>query len=192
MAKKKKKKNEWIDWVKALLIAVLVAFVVRMFLFAPIVVDGPSMLPNLHDRNQIIVNKVVYRLHEPERFDVVVFHASEKKDFIKRVVGLPGEHIEMENDTLYVDGEAVDEPYLDEEKSELGDSPAPLTDDFTLEDLPGEYDVIPDGHVLVLGDNRKNSTDSRRLGVIPIDSIVGKASFVYWPLNDLEWLNIKE
>src|SRR5699024_1347860 len=158
MAKKKKKKKEWTDWVKALLIEVLVAFVGRMFLFVPIVVDAPGMFPILNTRIEMIVNKVVYRLHEPERFDVVVFHASEKKDFIKRVVGLPGEHIEMENDTLYVDGEAVDEPYLDEEKSELGDSPAPLTDDFTLEDLPGEYDVIPDGHVLVLGDNRKNST----------------------------------
>lgn len=189
---KKKKKNEWLDWIKALLIAVLVAFVVRMFLFAPIVVDGPSMLPNLHDRNQIIVNKVVYRLHEPERSDIVVFHASRKKDFIKRVVGLPGEHIEMKNDTLYINGEAVDEPYLKEEKKELKDSPAPLTDDFTLEELPGKYDVIPDDHVLVLGDNRKNSTDSRRLGVIPIDSIVGKASFVYWPLQDLEWLHTKE
>jgi len=188
----KKKKSEWLDWIKAILIAVLIAFIVRMFLFAPIVVDGPSMQPNLHDRDQIIVNKLSYRLHDPERFDIVVFHASSKKDFIKRVIGLPGEHVEVKNDTLYINGEAVQEPFLKESKAEMKNSAAPLTSDFTLEELPGEYDVIPDDHVLVLGDNRKNSTDSRMLGVIPTDSIVGKASVIYWPFDRIEWLHSKK
>lgn len=186
-----KKKNEWWDWIKALLIAVLVAVVVRMFLFAPIVVDGPSMEPNLHDRDQIIVNKFLYRFHDPERFDIVVFHVSRQKDFIKRVIGLPGEHVAMENDTLYINGEPVEESFMNERKANNNDA-TPLTGDFTLEELPGEYDVIPDDHVLVLGDNRENSTDSRSIGVIPIDSIVGKAHFIYWPLNRLEWLHEKE
>lgn len=190
----KKKKNEWLDWLKAILIAVLVAFVVRMFLFAPIVVDGPSMQPNLHDRDKIIVNKFIYRLHEPERFDIVVFHASREKDFIKRAIGLPGEHVAVKNDTLYINGEAMQEPFLKESKEKIKNSSIPLTGDFTLEELPGNHDVIPDDYILVLGDNRNNSTDSRspKLGLIPIDSIVGKANVIYWPLNRLEWLHTKE
>src|SRR5699024_9867174 len=134
MAKKKKKKNEWWDWLKALLIAVLIAFVVRMFLFAPIVVDGPSMQPNLFDRDQIIVNKLSYRLGEPDRFDIVVFHQSKQKDFIKRVIGLPGEHVAMKNDTLYINDEIVEEPFLEKEKSAMKDASILLTNDFTLQD----------------------------------------------------------
>ncbi|NAP00986.1 signal peptidase I, partial [Halomonas sp. MG34] len=86
MGKQKKKKSEWLDWLKALLIAFGLAFIVRTFLFAPIVVDGPSMLPTLHDRDQMIVNKIGYRFGDPERFEIVVFHASDQKDFIKRVI----------------------------------------------------------------------------------------------------------
>lgn len=186
------KKNEWLDWLKALFIAVLIAFIVRMFLFAPIVVDGPSMQPNLHDRDQMIVNKISYYIHKPERFDIVVFHASRDKDFIKRVIGLPGEHVRVENDTLYINDEEVEEPYLEEGKEAQQDTHAPFTNDFKLEDLPGEYEEIPEDHVLVLGDNRKNSTDSRVTGVIPIDSIVGKAQFTYWPFDRIKWLHTKE
>lgn len=75
----KKKKNEWLEWIKAILLAVGFVFLVRMFLFAPIVVEGPSMLPTLHDRDQMIVNKINYTLGEPDRFDIVVFHAPESK-----------------------------------------------------------------------------------------------------------------
>lgn len=181
----KRKKSEWFEWVKALLIAFALAFIVRTFFFAPIVVDGPSMLTTLHDRDQMIVNKIDYRFNEPERFDIVVFHANDKKDFIKRVVGLPGEHVAVKEDVLYIDGEAVDEPFLDHDTTTPNALP---TNDFTLENLPGEHETIPEGHVLVLGDNRGNSTDSRMLGVIPIDSIVGKTSLIYWPLDRIQML----
>ncbi|AIF43777.1 signal peptidase I [Virgibacillus sp. SK37] len=182
-----KKKNEWFDWLKALLIAFGLAFIVRMFFFAPIVVDGPSMLPTLHDRDQMIVNKFVYRLHEPERFDVVVFHASEEKDFIKRVIGLPGEHVEVSDNNLYIDGDLVEEPFLNQQKKDMKAYQI-LTSDFTLEELPGNHEVIPEGHVLVLGDNRGNSTDSRMLGVIPIDELVGRTSIIYWPFQRIQTL----
>ncbi|MCC2249302.1 MAG: signal peptidase I [Bacillota bacterium] len=183
--RKKEKKNEWLDWLKALLIAFGLAFIVRMFFFAPIVVDGPSMLPTLHDGDQMIVNKFAYHLHEPERFDVVVFHASSKKDFIKRVIGLPGEHVEVIDNVLYINGEEVNEPFLTDQKDSLK-SYQILTNDFSLEDLPGGYDVIPEDHVLVLGDNRGNSTDSRVLGVVSTDQIVGKTDLIYWPFNRMQ------
>ncbi|WP_163971206.1 signal peptidase I [Oceanobacillus halotolerans] len=177
-----KQKNEWFDWIKALLIAFGLAFIVRMFFFAPIVVDGPSMLPTLQDQDQMIVNKFIYQISEPNRFDIVVFHASDQKDFIKRVIGLPGEHIAVEDNILYVDGNEVEEPFLNDLK-ENRKSYQMLTNDFTLEQLPGNHQTIPEGHVLVLGDNRSNSTDSRALGVISIDQVVGKASLIYWPLD---------
>lgn len=172
-----KPKSEWFDWIKVLLIAFALAFIVRMFIVSPIVVDGPSMLPTLHDRDHMIVNKFIYRVSKPKRFDIVIFHATVQKDFIKRIIGLPGEHVMVKDNVLYINGEAVDEPFLDEENVLL------YTDDFNLENLPGSYETVPDGYVFVLGDNRNNSTDSRSLGVIPIDEIVGKASIIYWPLN---------
>ena len=183
----KKKKNEWFEWLKALLVALGVALVVRMFLFAPIIVDGPSMLPTLHDRDQMIVNKYKYYFNEPERFDIVVFHASSQKDFIKRVIGLPGEHVAVIENVLYIDGEPVEESFLPDNQEELSSFQA-VRNDFVLEELPGEYTVIPDGHVLVLGDNRGNSTDSRMLGVIPTDQIVGKASLIYWPFERIQFV----
>ena len=183
----KQKKSEWFDWVKALLIAFALAFIVRTFLFAPIVVDGPSMQPTLHDRDQMIVNKIDYRFNEPDRFDIVVFHADEKKDFIKRVIGLPGEHVAVMDNMLYINGEEVDEPFLSEQNQKSASYQLP-SNDFRLENLPGNFDTIPDGYVLVLGDNRGNSTDSRMLGVIPMDQIVGKTSLIYWPIKRMQML----
>ena len=179
-----KRNSEWIDWVKALLIAFGLAFFVRMFFFAPIIVDGPSMLPTLHDGDQMIVNKFSYNISEPERFDVVVFHASVQKDFIKRIIGLPGEHVEVRDNVLYIDGEEVEEPFLAESKESIFSFQ--LTNDFTLERLPGGHEVIPEDHVFVLGDNRSNSTDSRSIGVIPMDEIVGKTNLIYWPLDRIQ------
>lgn len=179
---KKKKKNEWMEWTKALLLALGLAVIVRMFLFAPIIVDGPSMLPTLQDRDQMIVNKFSYYFKEPDRFDIVVFHASSQKDFIKRVVGLPGEHVAVENDELYIDGEPVEENFL------MKDDPEAFRNDFTLEELPGQYETIPEGYLLVLGDNRANSTDSRMIGLVSMDQVVGKASFIYWPLDRIQFV----
>lgn len=184
----KQKNNEWFDWVKALLAAFVLAFIVRTFLFAPIIVDGPSMQPTLHDRDQLIVNKFIYKIDEPERFDIVVFEASKQKDFIKRVIGLPGEYIEEKNDTLYIDGKEIAEPFLQQQKKQLKPGEE-LTYDFRLEDLPGGYSKIPEGYVLVLGDNRRNSTDSRILGVIPIEKIIGKTSLIYWPFSRMQVLH---
>ena len=116
-----KKKNELWEWTKALLIAVILAAVIRYFLFAPIVVDGLSMMPTLKDQDRMIVNKFSYNIGEPKRFDIIVFHAPEQKDYIKRVIGLPGDTIEYKDDTLFVNGKAYEEPYLDKYKKEVED-----------------------------------------------------------------------
>ncbi|MED3660377.1 signal peptidase I [Ureibacillus sp. FSL K6-8385] len=184
MDKKKKEKNEVWEWTKALVIALLIAVVVRYFLFTPIVVDGESMMPTLKDGDKMIVNKIGYRFGEPKRFDIVVFHAPEGKDYIKRVIGLPGEHIEYKDDQLYINGEPVDEPYLDEYKSQLTEGQ--LTQDFTLQDIDPNMDVIPEGYVFVMGDNRRYSKDSRHIGVISEDDIIGKTSIVFWPLSEMK------
>ncbi|WP_449353955.1 signal peptidase I [Virgibacillus natechei] len=177
-----KQKSEWFDWIKALAVAFLLAFIIRMFFFAPIVVDGPSMLPTLQDKDQMIVNKFIYQIKEPDRFDIVVFHASTQRDFIKRIIGLPGEHVAYENNVLYINGKAVEEPFITKQNGLYQQQ----TNDFILEHLPGEYGRIPEGYVLVLGDNRRNSTDSRMLGVVPMDEIVGKTNLIYWPLDRLQ------
>ncbi|WP_284139931.1 MULTISPECIES: signal peptidase I [unclassified Virgibacillus] len=184
---KAKRKSDWFDWVKALLIAFALAFIVRTFFFTPIIVDGPSMMPTLHNRDQMIVNKFDYRIHEPNRFDIIVFHASNKKDFIKRVIGLPGEHVAVRDNVLYINGEAVEEPFLEEQKQKMKPYQI-LTEDFSLENLPGEYEAIPKDHVLVLGDNRGNSVDSRDLGLISMEQIVGKTSVIYWPFKRMQVL----
>lgn len=171
----RKRTSVWFDWLKAFVVALILALIIRTFFFSPIVVDGPSMQPTLYDRDQMIVNKFIYKLKDPDRFDIVIFHASEDKDFIKRVIGLPGEHVMVKDNVLYINGEEVEQPFLEGHHI--------VTNDFTLEMLPGGHEVIPEGYVLVLGDNRSNSTDSRSLGLVRIDQIVGKTNLVYWPLE---------
>jgi len=184
-----KKKNELWEWTKALLIAILLAAVIRYFLFAPIVVDGLSMMPTLQDQDRMIVNKFSYDLGQPKRFDIIVFHAPEKKDYIKRVIGLPGDRIEYKNDTLYVNGKAYKEPYLDKYKKQVADGP--LTDPFTLEETAVGQKTVPKGELFVMGDNRRFSKDSRHIGSIPLSKVIGKTSIVYWPLKDARIVKVK-
>lgn len=147
--------------VLALLIFLLIRVVIQNFR-----IEGYSMEPNLHQGQYLIVNKAVYWLHPPERGDIVVFAfpRAPDRDFIKRVIGLPGETIEIRNGSVYIDGVLLDEPYLSEPTH--GTVPP-----RTL--APGEY--------FVLGDNRDNSSDSRSWGPLPQDKIVGKAWLSYWP-----------
>ena len=182
----KKEKNELWEWIKALLIAFAVAAFIRFFLFTPIVVDGESMLPTLENGDRMIVNKFKYTIGEPDRFDIVVFHAPEQKDYIKRVIGLPGDYVEYKNDQLYINGKQYDEPYLDELKEELTEGT--LTGDFTLQDLDPTIDVIPEDYVLVLGDNRRYSKDSRHIGLVHVDEIVGNTNLIFWPIQEMKFV----
>lgn len=179
-----KKKNELFEWTKAILFAILIAVGIRTFLFTPIVVDGESMVPTLHNADRMVVSK----LGTPDRFDIVVFHADEYNDYIKRVIGLPGDEIEYKNDVLYINGKAYEEKYLDQSKKEvkaLYGEDALLTEDFTLEELWG-YKTVPEGTIFVMGDNRRNSKDSRHIGVVSLDKVVGNTNVIYWPLSDVK------
>ena len=175
-----KDRNEILEWVKAFLIAIVLAFVVRSFLMTPIEVKGASMEPTLHSQERMFVTKI----GEPKRFDIVVFHATEDKDYIKRVIGLPGDRVEYKEDVLYINGKAYNEPYLDGSKKKI--THGLLTGSFTLSETPVGSDVVPEGHVFVLGDNRRNSKDSRHIGAVPIESIVGKTKVVFYPLKEMK------
>lgn len=172
------KKETW-EWVKALLIAFILAALIRYFLFAPIIVDGESMMPTLHNHDRLIINKVAYNIGKPHRFDIIVFHATPTKDFIKRVIGLPGEHIAYRNDTLYVDGKPVPEPYLKPYKKRVQGN---LTYNFKT--------TVPKGDLFVMGDNRRRSKDSRIIGPVPISKVVGKVDLQFWPLSDFQLIGM--
>ena len=182
--KTEKEKNELWEWTKALLIAFAIAAFIRYFLFTPIVVDGDSMMPTLENGDRMIVNKFSYKIGEPERFDIVVFHAPEKKDYIKRVIGLPGDFVEYKDDQLYINGEPIEEPYLDTYKAQI--SEGNLTGDFSLKDIDPSLDVIPEGYVFVMGDNRRFSKDSRHIGIVAQEEIIGNTSIIFWPLSEIE------
>ncbi|MGG4264366.1 signal peptidase I, partial [Peribacillus simplex] len=149
----------------------------------PIVVDGESMMPTLENHERIILNKFGTKINDINRFDIIVFQVTKEKDYIKRVIGLPGDHIEYRNDTLYINGEKYEESYLTKYKKKN----QPLTFDFKVEDYTGE-NVVPENELFVMGDNRQNTTDSRQIGTISIDKVKGKANFVYWPIKDIELL----
>ncbi|MFD1862455.1 signal peptidase I [Planococcus sp. FY231025] len=185
MEREAKKKNEVWEWSKALLIAFGLAAIIRVFFFTPIVVDGESMMPTLEHGDRMIVNKIGYSVGEPDRFDIIVFHAPEEKDYIKRVIGLPGDHVAYENDQLYINGEAVEEPYLDTYKQGITGT---LTEDFTLEDITNQS-TIPEGYVFVMGDNRRQSKDSRHIGIVPIEEVIGSTSFIFWPMEEAGVVN---
>lgn len=176
-----KPKNEFFEWVKAIVIALLIAFVVKTYVVSAIIVDGVSMMPTLEHGDRMFVNKLNYKISDPKRFDIVIFHAPDGSDYIKRVIGLPGDTVAYEDDQLYINGEAIDEPYLDAYKAEYD---TPFTEDFTLEQKL-EVDVVPEGHLFVLGDNRRRSNDSRHydVGFIPLDEFVGTASVRFWPMS---------
>lgn len=184
MEKQVKEKNELWEWTKALLIAFAIAAVIRYFLFTPIAVDGESMMPTLEDGDRMIVNKIGYKIGEPKRFDIVVFHAPEQKNYIKRVIGLPGDTVEYKDDQLYINGESIDEPYLDAYKAQITEGT--LTEDFTLKDIDVSLEEIPEGYVFVMGDNRRYSKDSRHIGIIEQKEIIGNTSLIFWPFNDIK------
>ncbi|MBT2617878.1 signal peptidase I [Bacillus sp. ISL-78] len=178
------KRKEVFSWIKAILIAVILAFLIRTYIFAPIVVDGESMMPTLQDHERIVLTKFGTDIDNIDRFDIVVFHATVDKDYIKRVIGLPGDHIEYKDDTLYINGKAYEEPYLDKYKNQMT-SGVPLTESFKLEDITGSM-TVPEDQLFLMGDNRQNSLDSREIGTISVDEIVGKANLVYWPINEIK------
>jgi signal peptidase I len=160
--------------------AIVIAVMIVVFVVQPVRVEGQSMMPRLLDQDRIFVNKFIYPLREwlgdkepIRRGDIVVllYPDDPSKSYIKRVAGLPGETIQIEHGKLYVDGKFIDEPYLDS--------------DYLSYETTGPTQV-KDHHYFVLGDNRRNSSDSRAWGLVPEKYIYGKAIFRYYPFLPFE------
>ena len=161
-----------ISWLRDLTFSVLIAVVLIVFIYQPVKVEGTSMMPALVDQERIFINKFVYRfgLADIGRGDTVVFWFPQdtSKSYIKRVIGVPGDTVEVRNGTVYVNGNALDEPYVPEGYRDHVSMPARM--------------VEPE-HYFVLGDHRSSSNDSRTWWTVPRNYIYGKAVFVYWPLD---------
>jgi signal peptidase I len=176
----------FVDWVVVVGVALLVALLVRTFLLAHFVVDGSSMATTLATGDRVFVNKLSYRLHEPNRGDVVVLHqidGANERDLIKRVIGLPGETVEIVSCEVRIGGtdgitRVLQEPYLDP----IIVGPGNCGGDYS------SNGPVPEDHVFVLGDNRAGSQDSRAIGPIHTDELVGRAFVVFWPRSSWQWL----
>ncbi|GGE63031.1 signal peptidase I [Priestia taiwanensis] len=153
-------------------VAIIVCFMIRTHILSPIIVYGASMSPTIHDNDRIIVDKLLYKMDDVERFEIIVFKADHTHNYIKRIIGLPGDYIEYRQNELYINGVQYAEPYLDKNVIK--------TRDFKLEDVANQYQV-PEGSLFVMGDNREVSKDSRHFGFISKEDIVGNAKFIFWP-----------
>lgn len=166
-------KKEVYSWIKTIAFALVIVFICREFIFAPVHVKGESMEPIFENKDRVIINK----LSEIERFDVIVFKEPVKDEqYIKRVIGLPGDSVEMRDDVLHINGKSHEEPYVKGNNK--------ITGDFTLKELT-RNEVVPNGYLFVLGDNRLNSKDSREFGFISTDSIIGEVKFQFYPLQEI-------
>ena len=173
VSNKKSAKKEFLEWIQAIVIAVVLALLVRNFIFTVVRVDGQSMEPTLQHNDRMIVWRLGY---EPKEGDIVIFNPPgyEKNVYwVKRVIATEGQHVEIDypSNSVYVDGEKIEETYLGERMHNM----ATLT----------EIDV-PKGCVFVLGDNRNHSTDGRVIGPISEDSIIGEAVLRFWPLTNMD------
>ena len=196
-----------IEWGYCILIAIVLALLIRYFIGTPTIVRQPSMYDTLEDGQRLILNRWVRSVNgELRRGDIITFEAPSrpevslheadmmnpiaiydnvdrnifgrfvyyvmefgKKSYIKRVIALPGEHVRIENGSVYINGELLDEPYL---------ADGVFTDGGTFRDI-----IVPEGHIFVMGDNREHSTDSRNFGAIPFDRVESRVWIRFWPLS---------
>jgi signal peptidase I len=156
------------DILETVLPALIIVLVVNVFLAQATRVEGQSMEPNLYNDQRLIIEKISYRLHPPQRGDIIVLKLPNRPGppLIKRIVGLPGEVVEIRQGHVYINGAPLNEPYLNQ---------------LTFSSHPVE--TMPDDSVFVLGDNRGYSADSRSFGVVRLEYILGHAWFRYWPLE---------
>lgn len=163
------------DWGISIVIALVLAFFIRHFIVELYLVEGPSMRPTLENHERLVVNKFIYKFRAPERGEVLVFSYPKdpSRDFIKRVIAVPGDTIEIKEGRVFVNQQLQNESYI-------------------LSKTRGSYPLstVPEGHIFVMGDNRNNSEDSRfsDVGFVPFDLLKGKAVMVFWPLDQLRTL----
>jgi signal peptidase I len=157
-----------LDVFETLVLALVLYFAIDAVV-ARVRVLNISMVPTLVPGELVMVNKLAYKLGEMERGDIIVFHYSESEDYVKRLIGLPGDEIEMQNGIVYISGRPMIETYLNE-----------------VPTYSGKW-TVPEGKIFVLGDNRNASSDSHNWGFVPVDEVMGRAVLIYWPLDKVRF-----
>lgn len=163
------------DFLQGIVVIMAVLVMIYLFVMSPQEISGASMEPNFHNGEYILTNKIVFKFKEPVRGDVIVFRSPKDKevDYIKRIIGLPGDVVKLENNTFYVNDQKVEEPYEPEGMSIYGGS--------YLEE--GQEISVPEDTYFVVGDNRPHSSDSREFGPIAKEDFIGQAFLRYFPFN---------
>lgn len=167
---KKPAKSSAREWAETLVVALLVALVIRTFVVQVYLVEGPSMEPTLHTNERVFVNKLVYRFRQPKPGEIIVLQDPNRpqRELIKRVIAVGGETIEIKKGIVFVNGQALKEPFINTAIKNTTDMP-PVT--------------VNENQVFVMGDNRGMSFDSRALGAVAVNKIDGKAFFMFWPID---------
>jgi len=166
--------KSWLrESLESIIPAVIIVLLINAFLAQATRVEGQSMEPSLHNNERLIIEKVSYRVRPPERGEIVVLQIEGRQSapLIKRIIGLPGETVAIHDGDVYIDGESLEEPYLN---------------NVTYGSMPARQ--VPAEHVFLLGDNRSASNDSRFFGMVPFDQIVGRAWLRYWPLDEMGFM----
>lgn len=174
--------NETREWILTILATIVLIFVIRTYIFSPVIVEGDSMNPTLIEGDRLFINKIGMYISDINRLDVVVFKGKNSEHYIKRVVGMPGDRIHFKDNHLYINDQLVSESYIIKDSHQR---------DMTLNTLYG-YEIIPENYYFVLGDNRSNSMDSRQrsIGLVHESQILGASNLVVWPLDRIQ--NVKE
>jgi signal peptidase I len=164
-----------LDILETLVLAIVLYLVINA-VSARVRVDGTSMVPTLQNGEYILINRLAYQIGEPERGDIIVFSYPDEngQDLIKRVIGLPGDTVKIENGVVTINGKVLQEPYIAQ--------PPVYT---------GEW-IVPNGSLFVLGDNRNDSRDSHQWGLLPEENIIGKSVLIYWPPSEWKIINHTE
>ena len=169
------------DFLQGIVVVMAILVMVYLFIMSPQEINGESMEPNFHNGEYILTNKIAYKFHVPVRGDVVIFKSPMNKDidYIKRIIGLPGDTVSLHDNSLWVNGQKVNEPYLAPDTPIFGGS--------FLHD--GDSIVVPPDSYFVCGDNRAHSSDSREFGTINIQDFIGVAVFRYFPFSQMGTIN---
>lgn len=172
---KEKKEGIFKDFIIPILIAIVIVLFLRHFIIGMYYIPSGSMIPTLDLNDQVVVTKMSYRMHEPERGDIIVFKfpINEKQglpeeDYVKRLIGLPGESLEIKDNKVLINGEPLTEPYIAEDTNMSDFGPV----------------SIPEGEYFMMGDNRNHSNDSRYWGNVDREYLIGKAQAIYWPITN--------
>jgi len=163
------------DFLQGIVVFLAILVMIYLFIMSPQEINGASMEPNFHNGEYILTNKVLYKIRNPKRGDVVIFKSPRNKDvdYIKRIIGLPGDTVALRSNTFYVNNQKVDEPYLAPDVVIFGGS-------YLAEN---QEIIVPEGKYFVAGDNRPHSSDSREFGPIALEDFIGVAFLRYWPFD---------